>query len=193
MSFGELLCNRFIPSSIIDCQGLNYIAGLLLIVTKDETASFWLLKHLVENVASDYHTKTMFGLQRDMYVIEALVRLQQPIIYEKVMELGLPFAVILPKWLICLFAEVLPVETVLRIWDVMFAEGWKIIFRAALGIIYVLKEQIMKANDINELAEIFRNLDTNPLLIDCHSFVDFMFRIKITRRQIESLRATYRK
>lgn len=184
-------CNTLLLSS--DCQGLNYIAGLLLIVTKDETASFWLLKHLVENVASEYHTQTMFGLQRDMHVISELIRLQQPLIYEKVLELGLPWPVILTKWLICMFAEVLPVETVLRIWDVMFAEGYKIIFRAALGIVFTLKDDIKNARDINELAEIFRHLDTNPLLIDCHAFIAFMFSIKITRRQIESLRATYRK
>lgn len=166
---------------------------MLLIVTKDEETSFWLMKHLVEEVASEYHSKTMYGLQRDMHVISELVKLQQPLIYEKVNELGLPWAVILTKWLICMFSEVLPVETLLRIWDVMFAEGYKIIFRAALGIIYVLKDEIMKTNDINDLAELFRNLDTNPLLIDCHSFIDFMFKIKITRRQIENLRATFPK
>lgn len=41
------------------CQGLNYIAGLIIIVTKDEVATFWLLKHLVENIAPEYHSKTM--------------------------------------------------------------------------------------------------------------------------------------
>lgn len=44
------------------CQGLNYIAGLLLIVMGgDEEASFWLLKHMIENVAPEFHTKTMKG------------------------------------------------------------------------------------------------------------------------------------
>lgn len=180
-------------SEIGYCQGLNYIAGMMLIVTKDEETTFWLLKHLIENVASEYHTKTMLGLQRDIYVISELVKLKEPLINEKINELGLPWAVILTKWLICCFAEVLPVETVLRIWDVMFAEGYKIIFRTALAIIFVLKDEIMKTNDINDLAELFRNLNKNPLLIDCHSFVEFMFKIKITRRQIENLRVTYRR
>lgn len=39
---------------------------------------------------------------------------------------GLPYAVIASKWFICIFAEVLPVETVLRIWDCVFAEGYKV-------------------------------------------------------------------
>lgn len=41
---------------------------------------------------------------------------------------GLPYAVIASKWFICIFAEVLPAETVLRIWDCVFAEGYKVKF-----------------------------------------------------------------
>lgn len=178
--------------SIGYCQGLNYIGGLFLIVTKDEVASFWLLKHLVENVASEYHTKTMFGLQRDIHVISELIRLREPLVNEKVNELGLPWAVILTKWLICLFSEVLPVETVLRIWDVMFAEGYKIVFRAALAIILTLKDDIMKADDITELAELFRNVSKDPRMLNCHSFLESMFQIKLSRRDIDALRNNYK-
>lgn len=59
--FNVLIAFAHQNSAVGYCQGLNYIAGLCLIVTKDEVATFWLLKHLVENVASEYHTKTMFG------------------------------------------------------------------------------------------------------------------------------------
>ena len=43
------------------CQGLNYIAGLLYLVTKDEEASFWLLKVLCEKILPDYYTQSMPG------------------------------------------------------------------------------------------------------------------------------------
>lgn len=137
--FNVLVAFAHQNSSVGYCQGLNYIAGLLIIATKDEVASFWLLKHLVEKVASGYHTKTMSGLQRDIHVIESLIKIREPLINEKINELGIPWAVILTKWLICLFSEVLPVETVFRIWDVMFAEGYKIIFRAAMAIVITLR------------------------------------------------------
>lgn len=45
---------------------------------------------------------------------------------------GLPCAVISTKWLICVFAEVLPTETVLRIWDCVFNEGYKVILNAQI-------------------------------------------------------------
>lgn len=189
--FNVLVAFAHQNTSVGYCQGLNYIAGLILIITKDELSTFWLLKHLVENVASEYHTKTMFGLQRDIYVISELVKLREPLINEKINELGFPWAVILTKWLICLFSEVLPVETVLRIWDVMFAEGNKIIFRASLAIIFTLKDDIMNTNDISELADLFRNISKDPRMLDCHSFMASMFKIKLKRSEIEALRTSY--
>jgi TBC1 domain family member 6 len=171
------------------CQGLNYIAGLLLIVMAgDEEASFWLLKHMIENVAPEYHTKTMKGLKRDIDAIAELIKLRLPIVNEKINELGLPWIVIMTKWLICLFAEVLPVETTLRLWDAIFSEGYKIIFRASLAIILILKDEIMKVDDINELAELFRNISKDRRFLDGHSFMQFMFSIKLKRREIIVLR-----
>lgn len=108
------------------CQGFNYIAGLIMIVTKDEEATFWLLRHLVEYVAPDYHTKTMTGLVTDIGVLCELVRAEVPEVYAHVKRLNLSWAVIVTKWFICLYAEVLPAETVLRIWDCVFAEGYKV-------------------------------------------------------------------
>lgn len=191
--FNVLVAFSHQNSAIGYCQGLNYIAGLILIVTKDEHATFWLLKHLVENVADQYHTKDMFGLQRDIHVITEMIKIREPLINEKINEVGLPWAVILTKWLICLFCETLPIECVLRVWDVMFAEGYKIIFRTALAIILLLKDDIRMAMDITELAELFRNINKNPKMLNCHSFVDFMMSIKLRRRDIDVLRNNYRR
>lgn len=133
-----------------------------------------------------------FGLQRDIHVITEIVRAREPLVDEKMNELGFPWTVILSKWLICLFAEFLPVETVLRVWDVMFAEGYKIIFRAALAIIFTLKEDIMNAQDMTVLSEVFRNCAKDPRILDCHAFLERMFKIKLKRRDIDVLRKNYK-
>ncbi len=91
-------------------QGLNYIAGLLLLVTKSEENTFWLLKILVEQILPDYYGPTMEGVVVDIDVLGELVRLKAPAVHRHVLDLGLPWPVVTTKWFICLFAEVLPVE-----------------------------------------------------------------------------------
>ena len=60
------------------CQGLNYIAGLLYLVTKDEDTSFWLLKALCEKILPDYYTQSMPGLITDMKVLARLASKEVP-------------------------------------------------------------------------------------------------------------------
>ncbi|KAI8430149.1 hypothetical protein MSG28_000535 [Choristoneura fumiferana] len=69
------------------CQGLNYIAGLLLLSTKSEEVSFWLLKVLVEKILPDYYTKTMDGLIVDIEVLSELVKSKVPDVHQHVINL----------------------------------------------------------------------------------------------------------
>ncbi|GAB0090597.1 growth hormone-regulated TBC protein 1 [Sergentomyia squamirostris] len=172
------------------CQGLNYIAGLLLIVTKDEEGTFWLLKHIVEHIASDYHTKTMRGLITDIGVLNEMLKTRVPEVHAHCKLLGLPWAVIVTKWFICLFAEVLPTETVLRIWDCLFSEGYKILFRVSVTLIVRHRDSLMATGDISQLANIFRDMIHSSMVTNCHEFMNSIFTIpgNIRRRDIESLR-----
>ncbi|KAI8430146.1 hypothetical protein MSG28_000535 [Choristoneura fumiferana] len=153
------------------CQGLNYIAGLLLLSTKSEEVSFWLLKVLVEKILPDYYTKTMDGLIVDIEVLSELVKSKVPDVHQHVINLGLPWAVITTKWFVCLFAEVLPIETVLRIWDCLFYEGSKILFRVCLTLIKSNRAAIMACNDFTSLAECFKSIVKNASALHCHEFM----------------------
>lgn len=124
--FNVLVAYAHYNKDIGYCQGLNYIAGLILIITKNEETTFWLLREMVENIVPNYHTKTMSGLIVDIDVLSELVKIKVPYCYDHIQNMGLPWAVIATKWFICLYAEVLPIETVLRIWDCLFMEGSKV-------------------------------------------------------------------
>ncbi|KAH8008914.1 hypothetical protein HPB51_007570 [Rhipicephalus microplus] len=56
------------------CQGLNFIAGLLLLATEDEESSFWLLRALLERLLPDYYGRHMTGLLTDIEVLAELIR-----------------------------------------------------------------------------------------------------------------------
>lgn len=159
------------------CQGLNYIAGLLLLVTKSEEKTFWLLKVLVEQILPDYYGPTMEGVIVDIDVLGELIRLKKPSIHRQVVDLGLPWPVVTTKWFICLFAEVLPVETVLRIWDCLFYEGSKIIFRVCLTLIMSQSSSLLDCDDFGSLASAFKSLTLHPNTINCHQFMKSIFEV----------------
>ncbi|XP_077554061.1 growth hormone-regulated TBC protein 1-like isoform X5 [Haemaphysalis longicornis] len=56
------------------CQGLNFVAGLLLLATEDEEATFWLLRALLERLLPDYYGRHMSGLLTDIEVLAQLIR-----------------------------------------------------------------------------------------------------------------------
>lgn len=154
------------------CQGLNYIAGLLLLVTKDEECSYWLLKCLVEKILPPYYIVTMSGLLTDLDVLNELVRVSEPQIFHHVHKIGMPWAMGITKWFVCVYSEVLPTETVLRIWDCLFYEGSKILFRVAITLIKLHKQDILQTKDLGDLITCFKNMRNHEHVIDCHQFME---------------------
>ncbi|KAJ9588014.1 hypothetical protein L9F63_028176 [Diploptera punctata] len=57
-----------------------------------------------------------------------------------------------------LFAEVLPIETVLRIWDCLFYEGSKIIFGVCLTLIKRNQVSLLQCSDFSSLADVSKRL-----------------------------------
>ncbi|KAG5897171.1 hypothetical protein JTB14_022534 [Gonioctena quinquepunctata] len=177
------------------CQGLNYIAGLLLLATKDEEASFWLLKTLVEQILPQYYIVTMAGLLTDLDVLDELVRKYEPVVHRHIHTIGMPWAMGTTKWFICLFSEVLPTETVLRIWDCLFNEGSKIIFRVALTLIRLHKEKILQTSELGELITCFKDMRNHQSVINCHQFINDVFKLSgnLSSSTINKLRMKYKK
>lgn len=175
--FNVLVAFAMQNSDVGYCQGLNYIAGLLLLATKEEEASFWLLKMLVEKILPQYYIKSMSGLITDLAVLDELVAKMDPEIYRHIHSIGMPWAVVTTKWFICLYAEVLPTETVLRIWDCLFYEGSKILFRVALTLIRMHKERILEAKELGELVNCFKEMGRHPNVVDCHAFMSVSYLI----------------
>lgn len=154
------------------CQGMNYVAGLLLLATKNEEYTYWLLKVLIENILPQYYVKSMKGLITDLAVLDELVRTREPAIYRHITYIGMPWAVTTTKWFICLYAEVLPTETVLRIWDCLFYEGSKILFRVALSLIKMHKREILQTRDLTEIVDCFKRMGSHVNVLNCHIFMN---------------------
>ena len=99
----------------------------------------------------------LIEVEKEQNVIVDLLRLRMPALWEHIYSIDngfddpkFDFALFknacLP-WLLSLFTNDLPRETVLRVWDCFFFEGPKVIFRVALGLCKMFEEKLMKFDD----------------------------------------------
>ncbi|CAL4125618.1 unnamed protein product [Meganyctiphanes norvegica] len=167
------------------CQGLNYIAGMLLIVCKEEEASFWLLVTLVENILPEYYTRDMIGVQIDVRVLEELVRERCPLIGRHMDHHGISWALIVTKWFVCLYAEVLPIETVLRIWDCMFYEGNKVLMRVAITLVQSNQQRLLMAQEFGAIIECFKAILKDAQVLHCHEFMESVYKVSGTFKRAD--------
>ncbi|XP_053311209.1 growth hormone-regulated TBC protein 1 [Spea bombifrons] len=157
------------------CQGMNFIAGYLILVTKDEEKSFWLLDALIGRILPDYYSPEMIGLKTDQEVLGELVKMKIPAVADLMERNGMMWTLVVSRWFICLFIDILPVETVLRIWDCLFYEGSKIIFRVALTLIKHYKAFLLEARNFPDICEKFKAITKGKFVTECHDFMQRIF------------------
>lgn len=62
-------------------------------------------------------------------------------------------------------------QTTLRIWDCLFYEGSKIVFRVALTLIKRNRENLLACQDFTDLAECFKGITKDSIVLQCHDFM----------------------
>ncbi|XP_042452127.1 TBC1 domain family member 2A-like [Zingiber officinale] len=147
----------FRDSDVGYCQGLNYVAALLLLVMNTEEDAFWMLAVLLENVlVRDCYTGNLSGCHVEQRVFRDLLAKKCPRISVHLNAIGFDVSLVATEWFLCLFAKRLPSETTLRVWDVLFKEGAKVLFHVALAIFKMNEEEILNANQIGEVIHILQ-------------------------------------
>ena len=147
----------FRDSQVGYCQGLNYVVALLLLVMKTEEDAFWMLAVLLENVlVSDCYTHNLSGCHVKQRVFRDLM-LMLPRIAAHLEHLEFDVSLVATEWFLCLFAKILPSETKLRVWDVLFNEGAKVLSRVALAIFKMKEDELLAAQNIGDVISILHN------------------------------------
>ncbi|XP_073000730.1 uncharacterized protein [Typha latifolia] len=147
----------FRDSEVGYCQGLNYVAALLLLVMKTEEDAFWMLAVLLENVlVNDCYTDNLSGCHVEQRVFKDLLAKKCPRIATHLEALGFDVSLVATEWFLCLFSKSLPSETTLRVWDVLFNEGAKVLFHVALAIFKMKEEELLRAHQIGDVIDILQ-------------------------------------
>ncbi|XP_059282448.1 uncharacterized protein LOC132036197 [Lycium ferocissimum] len=152
-----LVAYSFRDSDVGYCQGLNYVAALLLLVMKTEEDAFWMLAVLLENVlVSDCYTNNLSGCHVEQRVFKDLLTKKCPRLAAHLDSLEFDVSLVCTEWFLCLFSKSLPSETTLRVWDVLFYEGAKVLFHVALAIFKMNEEKLLVAHHVGDVISIIQ-------------------------------------
>lgn len=73
-------------------------------------------------------------------------------------------------------------KTVLRIWDCLFYEGSKILFRVALTLIRHNQALIAQARNLPDICEYFKQTTRGAFVEDCHLFMQVSWALATSCR-----------
>ncbi|XP_068157829.1 small G protein signaling modulator 3 homolog [Drosophila tropicalis] len=141
------------------CQGTGVIAACLLLFMEEENA-FWMMATIVEDLLpASYYSSTLLGIQADQRVMQTLIANYLSAVDESLKEHDIELSLITLHWFLTLFANVVHMKILVRIWDWFFYEGSIVLFQLTLGMLKV-KEQELK--HLENSAQIFNSLSDIP-------------------------------
>ncbi|KAL9596137.1 MAG: hypothetical protein Q9219_005998 [cf. Caloplaca sp. 3 TL-2023] len=151
------------------CQSLNFLAGLLLLFLPEEK-TFWMLHIITSEYLPGTHEISLEGANVDLWVLMLALKESSPGIWAKVgvgdEDVGSihtarlpPISLCTTSWFMSMFIGTLPIETVLRVWDIVFYEGSKTLFRIALAIFKMGEQRI---RDVHDPVELFQVVQAFP-------------------------------
>ena len=116
----------------------------------------------------------MPALFRSYYCLQRLVEKYLPKVHKRFMEVNFIPQMYATQWFMTIFVVDFPIETVVRIWDIFFIEGRKVIYRIALAVFKMMEKRLVEGElaDMFEIIKDFKsqNVDTVALLKVANNF-----------------------
>lgn len=140
------------------CQAMNFFAGLLLLLMPEENA-FWAFLGIIDDYFDGYYSEEMIESQVDQLVFEEIVRERFPKLVNHLDYLGVEVAWITGAWFLSIFINMLPWESVLRVWDVLLFDGNRVmLFRTALSLLELYGPALVTTKDAGDAITLLQSL-----------------------------------
>ncbi|CAN4106946.1 unnamed protein product [Withania somnifera] len=121
------------------CQAMNFFAGLLLLLMPEENA-FWTLVGILDDYFDGYYSEEMIEFNHLDY-------------------LGVQVAWVAGPWFLSIFMNMLPWESLLRVWDVLLFEGNRVmLFHTALALMELYGPALVTTKDAGDAVTLLQSL-----------------------------------
>ena len=122
------------------CQGMGFIAGLLLTYLEEQEAFYCFAAALLNPSPTplrDIYLPDLGDAKRKLYVFGELGRQHLGPLWVHLEDQKMHPTMYATEWLMTMFCRGFSFDLVTRVWDVYLFEGFKIVYRVALAILKV--------------------------------------------------------
>ncbi|KAG2372674.1 hypothetical protein C9374_013682 [Naegleria lovaniensis] len=172
-------------------QSMNYIVAMLLLHCDEETA-FWLFVELVEEILpKNFYNPQLTGVRIDSRALDELIKNRLPKMHAHFQKLKLDCTAFSSGWFMRVFVDIFPIETTMRILDLVFAEGNKILFRTVLSYLKIYESHLL---EMDNMGDVLHFINSDPCTMYDHIKLTknmFLF-YRLTRQVCLSLRTKYK-
>lgn len=103
------------------CQGMNLIAGSLLLIMPTAEDAFYILASIIENILpAHYYDHGLLASRADQQVLRLYVAEIVPKLSAHLDELEIELEALTFQWFLSVFTDCLSAEALYRVWDVVF-------------------------------------------------------------------------
>ena len=156
------------------CQGMNYIAGFLLINTDfNEKNAFLLLISILSNTFVK-RKKNIFSLRGlffeefpllyfYLFIFDDLLNKHIPKLRKHLLDNDITNDVWIIKWFQTAFTVILPINWCKKLWDNIFSTDFFFIIKFSISLCLSLSKEIIQLNEQQLIMDYFRNIQTIPM------------------------------
>lgn len=143
------------------CQGMSYVAGMLLVTFDNVEDAFWTFLTLMDQHMRGSYDARVSGMIKDGKIFERLLAERLPSLAAHLERHTISSLLYITPWFMTLFTHIsAPWCTVLRIWDVIALEGKSALFRFALALMHLLERELLAAEGVEKILPVL--LKVNP-------------------------------
>ncbi|XP_042534385.1 TBC1 domain family member 1 isoform X2 [Dipodomys spectabilis] len=172
------------------CQGLSFVAGILLLHMSEEEA-FKMLKFLMFDMGlRKQYRPDMIILQIQMYQLSRLLHDYHRDLYNHLEEHEIGPSLYAAPWFLTVFASQFPLGFVARVFDMIFLQGSEVIFKVALSLLGSHKPLILQHENLETIVDFIKNTLPNLGLVQMEKTINQVFEMDIAK-QLQAYEVEY--
>uniref|UniRef100_A0A3P8UZI1 TBC1 domain family member 4 n=1 Tax=Cynoglossus semilaevis TaxID=244447 RepID=A0A3P8UZI1_CYNSE len=172
------------------CQGLSFIAGVLLLHMGEEDA-FNMLKFLMYDIGlRKQYRPDMIILQIQMYQLSRLLHDYHRDLHSHLEQQEIGPSLYATPWFLTAFASHFPLGFVARVFDMLFLQGSEVIFKVALSLLGSHKPLILQHDSLESIVDFIKTTLPNLGLVQMEKTINQVCEIDVSK-QLQAYEVEY--